>query len=498
MMSAKTQGKPEAIRVRVAPSPTGPVTVATVRAALPNWLFARKQGGTFVVRIEDTDKERSDEKYTRQILEVFEWLGIDWDEGPVLDKKTDAITSKGAYGPYLQSQRTDFYRKYLEQLLEERKAYWCYCTKEELNAEREGMAAQGLPWKYSGRCRTLTEAPDDKTPQTIRFVTPETKVEFNDLVRGKVSYDAGLLGDMVIAKDLTTPLFNFAVVIDDELMKISHVIRGEDHLSNTPKQILFQQALGFDPPLYAHLPIILDKTRSKLSKRTADVSVLDWRDKGYLPDAVVNFIALIGWHPSGNAEVFSREELVEAYDLSRVQKSGAVFLPDKLEWMNREHIKRLSIDELAERMKPFIKASGIEVHEPDYLKRVLDVERERLTTLAEFPESTRYYFETPEYIANLLVWKDDTAEKTKRIVSHLVDLFEKLPPASFTSETIQGMLAPLIETEGKGSVLWPLRAALSGRDRSSDPYTLVDLLGSEEVLKRLHAARAKLEGVQGT
>jgi glutamyl-tRNA synthetase len=493
MTPAKTPAKSEDIRVRVAPSPTGPVTVATVRAALPNWLFARKHGGTFVVRIEDTDKERSEEKYTQGIMEVFEWLGLDWDEGPVRDAATGAIGSKGPYGPYLQSHRTDIYRKYLEQLLDERKAYYCYCTKEELDTEKEAMSAQGLPWKYGGRCRSLTEPPEGKSPQTIRFVTPETKVEFTDLVRGKVAYDAGLLGDMVIAKDLDTPLYNFAVVVDDELMKISHVIRGEDHLSNTPKQILFQQALGFSMPQYAHLPIILDKTRSKLSKRTTDVSVLDWRDKGYLPEAVINFIALIGWHPSGNVEVFTREELIDAYDLSRVQKSGAVFLPDKLDWMNREHIKMLSLGELAKLVRPFVDKAGIEVHEPEYLEKVLNVERERLTTLSEFPENARYFFETPEYSANLLVWKDDTPEKTRRILSHLVDLLEKLPPASFNAETIQGALAPLIDSEGKGSVLWPLRVALSGRDRSADPYTLIDLMGPKDSMARLRTARAKLE-----
>jgi len=478
------------------------VTWATVRVALYNWLFAQQNGGTLVFRVEDTDKVRSEEKYTRQLMDAFTWLGLDWDEGPAFKKPgdlTSEIISKGPHAPYFQTQRTELYRPYLQLLLNEKKAYWCYCTKEELDAERVAMAAQGLPPKYSGRCRAFSaegaEKPEGKEPQTIRFVIPENTVEFTDLIKGKISSDPSLSGDMVIAKNLDDPLYHFAVVVDDELMEITHVIRGEDHISNTPKHILLQRALGFRTPEYAHLPIILDKNRAKLSKRSAELSILDYRDKGYLPDAVNNFAALIGWHPTGNDEIFSLAELVEAFSLERVQKSGAVLLPEKLDWLNREHIKRLSLEELAKLVMPFMEKAGLASHiqDEEHFLKVLAAERDRLTTLAELPEGAAYFFVAPTYAPEMLVWREDAPEKTKRIVSHLVDLLEKLPPASFNSEAVQTVIAPLIESEGKGSVLWPLRVALSGREKSSDPFTLLDVLGHEEMMERLFAARTALE-----
>ncbi|HUC31179.1 MAG TPA: glutamate--tRNA ligase, partial [Candidatus Paceibacterota bacterium] len=333
---------PKSIRVRFAPSPTGPIHIGSVRTALFNWLFARKYGGTFILRIEDTDKERSEKKYDDELLQGLSWVGLDWDEGPQPIGTGDQLKlggEKGEYGPYRQSERTEIYKKYLNQLITSGDAYYCYCSKEDIEAQRQAMLAQGRPPKYSGHCRNIAAPPEGKSPEVIRFKVPEIKVEFKDLVRGKVVFDAALFGDMIIAKDLDTPLYNFAVVVDDELMKISHVIRAEDHLSNTPKQILMQRALGFAEPIYAHIPLILNADRSKMSKRFTDVALMNYRDRGYVPEAMINFLAFLGWHPKGDKEVLSRKELIAEFDIDRVQQSGAIFNEEKLDWLNREHIK---------------------------------------------------------------------------------------------------------------------------------------------------------------
>ncbi|MEK7174396.1 MAG: glutamate--tRNA ligase, partial [Patescibacteria group bacterium] len=321
------QNKQSEIRVRYAPSPTGHWHVGGVRVVLYNWLYARKTGGTFIVRIEDTDQERSKREFELEIFDSLRWLGLDYDEGPIWTKKENGATTsseKGEYGPYHQSERRDIYRNYLTQLTEKGRAYYCYCTKEDLEAERQLLSAQGLPPKYGGHCRNLTSPPVGKKPETIRFRIPETVVKFHDLIRGDVSFDASLFGDIVIAKDLDNPLYNFAVVVDDELMHISHVIRGEEHLSNTPKQILFQKALGFRAPEYAHFPLILNPDRSKMSKRYGETTLSGYRDTGYLPEAMVNFFLLQGWHPKDNREVMTPHEAAELFEFKDVQKTGAV------------------------------------------------------------------------------------------------------------------------------------------------------------------------------
>jgi glutamyl-tRNA synthetase len=376
------------IRVRFAPSPTGPIHVGSVRTALFSWLFARKYGGTFVLRIEDTDKERSEKRYDDELLQGLAWLGLDWDEGPQPigaggQLALDGISEKGEFGPYRQSERTAIYKKYLQQLIESGDAYYCYCTKEDIEAQRQAMLSQGLPPKYNGHCRN-TPAPEGKTPEVIRFKVPELKVEFKDLVRGKVVFDAALFGDIIIAKDLDTPLYNFAVVVDDALMQISHVIRAEDHLSNTPKQILMGRALGFAEPIYAHIPLILNADRSKMSKRFNDVALLNYRERGYVPEAMINFLALLGWHPHGDKEMLSREELIAEFDIDRVQQSGAVFNEEKLDWLNREHIKAMPIAEVAALAAPFFAKQNIVVRDEALLERVIAVQIARAKTLEAF------------------------------------------------------------------------------------------------------------------
>ncbi|MDP2598332.1 MAG: glutamate--tRNA ligase [Candidatus Liptonbacteria bacterium] len=527
----KSEGK--SVRVRFAPSPTGPLHIGGVRTAMFNWIFARQNKGAFILRIEDTDKTRSEKKYELQIFEGLKWLGLDWDEGPIAfqataDKRGSKNSSRinadgnisvnqrnhrrtsatGQYGPYRQSERIEIYEKYLEQLLAEKKAYYCYCTKDELEAERQVMLAQGLPPKYSGHCRNIKEPPAGKKPQVIRFVTPEAKVEFKDIIRGKVSFDAGLFGDIVIARlpaplaqadggqakdpiDTVEPLYNFAVVVDDALMEVSHVVRGEEHLSNTPKQILFQKALGFSVPEYAHLPLILNPDRSKMSKRFSDTALSEYKDRGYLPEAIVNFLSLLGWHPQDDTEIFTLDKLVGIFDLKRVQKSGAVFNQEKLDWLQREYLKRLSVGEIADRLEPILKEKEVAA-ERSFLEKVIEVERPRMTTFRGFLDAAGFFFKLPDYDPSLLIWqKQQLPTKTKEILKACADILEK--EKVFAYDALFRSLDGLTGKEGRGAVLWPLRAALSGLAASPDPLQIAEILGKKETLARIQTAVTKID-----
>lgn len=486
-----TPTAPKPVRVRLAPSPTGHLHLGTARTALFNWLFARQQHGVFVLRIEDTDKERSKPEFEKGILEGLAWLGIDWDEGPQLDG-----SQRGPHRPYRQSERADIYRVHLERLLAEGKAYYCYCTKEELESARESMVVQGLPPRYQGHCRAYTSPPEGRKPGAIRFKMPEVEVEFKDLIRGSIAFNASLFGDIVIAKDLNTALYNFAVVVDDEEMKISHVIRGEDHIANTPKQILIGRALGFSEPEYAHLPLILSGDRSKLSKRYAETSLLSYRDAGYAPDALVNFLALLGWHPQGDQEIFSRAELIDAFSIRRIQKGGAVFNEEKLEWLNGQHLKQRTERELADALRNLFGAEAVYAplfQNQEFLEQVIAATRERMKTLREFPELAGFFFELPVYDANLLVWKEGTKEGVRETLSRVRDILSNLPASQFTTEGISGALDPLIGEQGRGPVLWPFRVALSGRAASPDPIDIARILGKELSLERIAHALTLLD-----
>jgi nondiscriminating glutamyl-tRNA synthetase len=485
----------EKVRVRIAPSPTGQMHVGTARTALFNWLFARQHGGTFVLRIEDTDVERSKKEYEAEIFEGLEWLGMTWDEGPDAHGGAD----KGAFGPYRQSERTSIYRKYLQELLEKGEAYYCYCTKEDLEAQRQALLAAGLPPRYNGHCRNLVEPPAGRKPEVIRFKVPETKIEFKDLIHGKTVFDTALFGDQVIAKDLDTPLYNFAVVVDDALMEITHVIRGEDHLSNTPKQILMQHALGFPTPHYAHLPLILNPDRSKMSKRFADVALLGYCDRGYLPDGIINFIGLLGWHPKDDHEVFTRDYALEHFEMSRVQQSGAIFNEEKLDFVNREHMRMTPIIELVTLTTPFYKKAGVAIptaadENYEILQKVVALQLGRAKTLVDVVEGSRFFFAMPEYDAKLLYWKEtsvsDTLESLRATLAiletHAVNQFERVP--------LLEALTPLTEKISRGGVLWPLRVSLSGQAASPDPMEIMEVLGKKESLARLSAAIEKLSG----
>lgn len=480
------------IRVRMAPSPTGPLHVGGARTALFNWLFARKYGGKFVLRIEDTDKERSEERYIQEIVDGLDWLGIDWDEGPLPDgNRLPVANEKGDYGPYHQSARTAIYKKYLEQLIAKGDAYYCYCTKDELEAQRAAQLALGIPPKYNGHCRSFTTPPEGREPQVIRFKMPETRVSFKDIVRGEVSFDSSLFGDIAIAKDLDSSLYNFAVVVDDELMKITHVIRGEDHLSNTPKQILFARALGFKEPTFAHIPLILNSDRSKMSKRFSDVALSQYREKGYLPEALLNFLALLGWHPKDDREVLSAHDLISEFELERVQQAGAVFNEEKLNWLNREHMKKLSNAELAALLVPFLKKEDLPADLP-FAEKFVAAERDRASTLRDFIEQGRFFFKMPEFEADLLVGKDSTREDAAKALHEVGTEIAKIDAANFAPETLRGVLAYTIGERRRGVVLWPLRVAVSGLKASPDPVDIMHVLGKEESLRRIREAQKKL------
>lgn len=491
------------VRVRFAPSPTGPFHIGGARTALFNWLFARQHEGVFVLRIEDTDKERSSPVFEKEILESLAWLGIDWDEGPWpqsgdKEQLTKNNGQRGQYGPYRQSERTHIYEQYIAKLLETDRAYYCYCTKEELEAQKQSMIAQGIAPRYSGHCRGNTTL-SGKTPQVIRFKTPEIRVEVKDIIRKNISFDASLFGDFAIAKDPGTPLYNFAAVVDDYAMKISHVIRGEDHLSNTPKQILLQRALGFDEPIYAHLPLILAQNRSKLSKRYAEVSLLAYKTDGYLPEALLNFIAMLGWHPHDEKEIFTADELQKEFTLDRVQKAGAVFNIEKLDWLNREHIKLLSGETILERIRlyaPQLKEKGIEFSK-EKMVRIVEAVRERMRGLHDFFELADFFFELPEYETELLVWSGDVQKTTKSVLEEEAESLENLKE-DITIRDIKEAFKEkgIITKEGAykystGAILWPFRVALSGKRASPDPFTIAEILGKEETLRRLNIARDK-------
>lgn len=474
------------IRVRFGPSPTGFLHIGGARTVLFNWLFAKSQGGLFILRIEDTDIERSKKEYEEDIINSLKWLGLNWDEGPDVG---------GDYGPYRQSERLDIYEKYLEKLLKENKAYYCFCSKEQLEADRQALLSQGLAPKYSGRCRNLSADAVEKKIKAgersvIRLKISDKKIEFQDMIRGKIQFDAALIGDIIIAKGLKETLYNFAVAIDDYEMKISHAIRGEEHLPNTPKQILIREALGLEHPLYAHLPLILAPDRSKLSKRRMDASVIDYKNQGYLRKAIINFLALLGWHPADEREILTREELIKEFNLKKVQKAGAVFDIQKLDWLNSQYIKITDSAGLVEEMESFIPKNWFA--KKDLLIKAIEVEKERMKKLSDFQKLADFFFELPDYEPSLLQWKEmeygQIADYLKSIKLTLENISEK----DFNKDSAEKAIMPLAKEQGMGEVLWPLRVSLSGKQASPGPFEIIEVIGKDETLKRIEIALNKL------
>lgn len=490
------------IRVRIAPSPTGPLHLGTARTALFNYLFAKNQGGKFILRIEDTDLERSDEKFTKDIIENLHTLGIEWDEGPDIG---------GPYAPYRQSERLEIYKKYLKQLLAENKAYYCFCTEEELEKERKNLLAKGQPPIYSGRCAELSERQikkfyDEGRKPIIRFKMPAKIIVFEDLIRGVLEFDTKLIGDIAIAKNLETPLYNFAVVVDDYTMAISHVIRGEDHISNTPKQIALIEALGFSKPKYAHLPLILGPDRSKLSKRHGATSIKEYFEQGYLPEAMLNFMALLGWNPKTTQEIFTKKELINNFSLKKVSPSGAVFNIEKLNWMNGYYIRKMNLTELTERCIPYLEKAKLiskvgdgkwKVYETDEiiifdkLKKIVALEQERLVKLSDLSELVKFFFvEKLSYKPELLFWKKMKQIDVVKRLKILEAMLKKIKSKDFNKINLEKQIKKLIEKEklGTGETLWPFRVALTGLSASPPPFDVAEVLGKRKVLQRIKDA----------
>jgi nondiscriminating glutamyl-tRNA synthetase len=520
--------KPGEVRTRFAPSPTGFLHIGGARTALFNYLFAKKYEGSFILRIEDTDIERSKKEYEKDLIENMKWLGIEWDEGPLENQKY-----LGNFGPYRQSERLDIYKKYLEKLLKEGKAYYCFCSEEELEAQRQYLLSIGEAPRYNGKCAKLRKDEVEKLlsegkKAVIRFKTPAKKVVFEDIIRGKVEFDTALFGDIVIAKDLTSPLYNFSVVIDDFEMRISYVIRGEEHLSNTPKQILFQEALGFPPVKYAHLPLILGPDRSKLSKRHGAMSIKQYKEEGYLPEALVNFMAFLGWNPGTEREIYSLNSLIKDFELQEVQKAGAVFNIKRLDFLNGFYIRQRSVEKLTELCLPHLIKEGLVTQEfetrqyppaygakeitPsykitetkekisfDYFKKIILIYQERLTKLSEVSALIDFFFKDKlEYSKELLKWKDADEKEIKTSLERLEKLLSKIKNEDWNKENLEKVLLPEAESLGRerggdrGYLLWPLRVALSGKKASAGPFEIADILGKEKTLKRIKETLSKI------
>jgi len=503
------------VRVRIAPSPTGNLHIGTARAALFNYIFAKQNKGNFVLRIEDTDRERSKKEFENNIIEGLKWLGLEWNEGPDIN---------GDYGPYRQSERIEIYSKYLEKLISEEKAYYCFCSPEDLEEQRQYQLSNGEAPHYLGTCANLSKKETakklaDKKPFVIRFKVEPKKIKFNDLIRGDIEFDSALMGDVVIAKNSKTPLYNFAVVVDDFEMRISHVIRGEDHISNTPLQILLQEALGFPRPSYAHLPLILGPNRAKLSKRDgATVSVLDYKEEGYLPEALINFVSFLGWNPGNDREIYSLASLVKEVSVEKFQKQGAIFDIKKLDFLNGFYIRQKSSERLAELCIPYlikgdlITPKGI-IHEEnpealpreiknfeimetgeeiskEQIEKIISLEQERMKKLSDIAESTGYFFKDKlKYEKELLKWKNAGSEETKIIIDKLEKILFEIKEGDWSKENLTGILMEEANREGdRGKILWPLRVALTGEKASPGPFEVAEILGKEKTLKRLKEA----------
>ncbi|MFH2205087.1 MAG: glutamate--tRNA ligase [Elusimicrobiota bacterium] len=478
------------IRVRFAPSPTGFLHIGGVRTALFSWLFARRHKGVFILRIEDTDEVRSTAESVNAIIESMRWIGLDWDEGPDRYEGEGRYTGRGEYGPYFQMERKELYRKHIERLLAEDRAYRCYCTKEELDEMRRRAQQEKKRPLYDRRCRDLTparraelEAAGRKWSVRLKMPQDGTTV-VSDLIRGSVSFDNSLQQDFVIQKTAGGPTYNFACVVDDHEMKMSHVIRGDEHLSNTPSQVQLYAALGWEPPRFAHLSTILGPDGGKLSKRHGATSVTEYRDQGYLPEALRNYLALLGWSTPDSQQLFSPEELIAKFDLDGCQKNPATFDPVKLQWMNGEYIRGKSNEGLFAAVKPFLDRAGLEAADPEKLLTAVVMEQEKCKLLTDIPGRVDIFFKDVEYqekAVDQVLRKAGVAE----ILEGLSKLISGLEP--YTEQALEGGIRAFCKEQDlkTGKVFHPLRVAVSGRTEGPTLFGMLELLGKKLVLKRL-------------
>jgi glutamyl-tRNA synthetase len=470
------------VRVRFAPSPTGYLHIGGARTALFNWLFARHEGGAFILRIEDTDRSRSTDEYIEAIIEGMKWLNLDWDEGP-----------------YRQTDRFDVYRSYIERLVQEGKAYRCYCSPEELEQRRQEALAQGGSPKYDGRCRNLKEPLQGRVP-SVRFRMPrEGRTVVSDLIKGSVAFDNSQLDDLIIMRSDGTPTYNFVVVADDVDMKITHVIRGDDHLNNTPKQIHIYNALGYEIPEFAHLPMILGSDRARLSKRHGATSVMAYRDMGYLPEALVNYLVRLGWS-YGDQELFTIEELIRHFSFENIGKSSAVFNPEKLLWLNSQYMINSDSLRLADLVMPYLVSENVISEgmslDRQWLAGAITTLKERARTMVELAGRLRYYI--AEYV--------DYDEKAKakflneKSLPYLSELKESLASvAEFSASELEKVFKAIVERNGikLGNLAQPVRVAVTGGTESPGIFEVLEIVGKEKVMKRLERAIETIEKTAG-
>jgi nondiscriminating glutamyl-tRNA synthetase len=476
------------VRVRYAPSPTGHLHIGNARTALFNYLFARNQGGKFIIRIEDTDKKRNIAGGEESQLKYLKWLGMDWDE---------SVDVGGEYGPYRQSERNEIYQTYYNQLLENGHAYKCYCTEEEIAAEREEQTDRGETPHYSGKCRHLTAEERAKLESegrepSLRIIVPEGKTyTFEDMVKGIVSFESEGMGDWVIIKKDGTPTYNFAVTIDDYLMKISHVLRGDDHISNTPKQLMVYEALGWEPPVFGHMTLIVNESRKKLSKRDESIIqfIEQYEELGYLPEALFNFITLLGWSPTGEEELYSKEEFIKIFDANRLSKSPALFDTNKLTWMNNQYMKKIEVDRVLELSMPHLVKAGVlseslTDEEHQWARGLVSLLQEKMSFAAEIVELSDMFFkEEAEY-------EEDakevlSGETVPEVLKAFSEELEKLD--NFKADEIKAAMKAVQKSTGqKGKNLFmPIRAAVSGQTHGPDLPQAIELLGKAKVLNRI-------------
>ncbi len=466
------------VRVRFAPSPTGFLHIGGVRTALFNWLYARQQEGVFILRIEDTDQSRSTDESIQAIIEGLRWVGLDWDEGP-----------------YRQTERMELYRNHAMRLFEGGQAYWCVCKADELEARRKEAEAKGLSPRYDGRCRNLgITQPSGEA--ALRFKAPQTgQTVVDDLIKGKIVFDNTVLDDLIILRSNGYPTYNFSVVVDDALMRITHVVRGDDHLTNTPRQVPMFQALGFPVPQFGHLPMILSSDKARLSKRHGATSIMAYKEMGYLPDAMVNYLVRLGWS-HGDQELFTRSDLIEKFNWKNVQTSAAVVNPDKLLWMNAEYLKTSPPGDVARALAPFLKQAGLldDTHAvpQEWLVQLVVLVRERAKTLVEMVEWVKPYF------GEAVVWEEEAAKKfltpaTAPVLRKLLDRFVSIP--GFSKQGWEEQFKRLVEEEGMkmGQLAQPVRVALTGRTASPGLFDVMEVLGRDRTLARLRQSLARAE-----
>lgn len=492
------------IRTRFAPSPTGKLHIGNVRSALFAWLFAHHNNGTFFLRIEDTDQKRFDQDGLEAIIESLKWIGIDWNEG-VIDKDGD---EKGEFGPYIQSKRLDIYKKYAEELVKKGAAYYCFCSPERLDDLRKEQEAKKQAPMYDRKCLELPadeikKRIENKEAYVVRFKIPDKKVVLEDIVFGRVEFDGKLIDDPILLKSDGYPTYHFAHIVDDHLMQTTHVIRGEEWIASAPKHLLMFEAFGWEAPKYAHLPVILGPDKKKLSKRHGSTNVSEFRDQGYLPEAAMNYIAFLGWNPKTTQELFSREELIENFDLSKINKAAPIFSYEKLDWFNQQYIKKMSLNDLFRKCEPWLLKYAENISDDEYytwnrnlgseyFKKIIKIERDRIKKFSDIVENIGFFmYNGIDYPAEMLIWKKSDKNDAVKNLEIVKNILSSIPEEEWTIENLESKIMPEAEKAGKGNMLWPMRVALTGKEKSPSPIEVAWALGKNITIERIKKAVTK-------